>query len=135
MSQQQQKPVDSLHNKPSSGVVRFPARAYYVSCPTDPTVRLALDVVYDHATNQMNWFNTLRRKSFTVKEFVIRSRNHFVFERAAAEGGGMYTLVPLTLEIYNQMIKPTMHQPQEFGSKQELVDFCQQGLEGNRYSG
>lgn len=99
---------------------------YYVESPQDGSVRLAIDVIWNQDSNTISWFNTLRTITFSVAEVLSANPEYFTFARAEAEGGGLYTLMPLSLEIYNKKIKPALRQPPHFDNEGQLFKFCRQ---------
>ena len=75
----------------------MPHRAYYVSCPTDETVLLAVQVVLNG--NLVEWHDTQRRRGMQIGE-ILRGPDvqGFAFRRHGA-GNGVYTFQPLTLDL------------------------------------
>lgn len=116
--------IDSI--QAPSGMVRFPSRLYYVESSHDPSVRLAMDIIWNQEQQTISWFNTLRTMQFAVGEVLSAKPEFFTFAQPVEQGGGLYTLIPLTLEIYNKKIKPTLYQPPHFDNDGQLFTFCRQ---------
>ncbi|MEK7139135.1 MAG: hypothetical protein AAB817_00360 [Patescibacteria group bacterium] len=105
---------------------RFPARAYFVASPTDPSVRLAMSLLIDAPTRTVRWHSTSRSIQVPLQQVIVPNPEHFVFSGLGADGiKHTYTVVPLTLEIYNLKIRPTMPQPLEFSDEEALLKFCE----------
>src|SRR3989344_9177487 len=94
---------------------------YYVSCPSDSTVLIAMDLMLTES-NQLTWLDTVKERSMAVEKVLENTENSFVFERSREEGGGIYTFVPMTLAIYNEKVKEHLLSPGDFKSEEELIE-------------
>ena len=56
-----------------------------------------------------------------VEKIIDLGPPNFIFNRSLDEGGGIYTFVPITLEIYNDKVKRHMLVPREFTDLEELL--------------
>ena len=107
---------------------RLPARVYFVESHDDPTVLVALRVTI--TGEKIQWFDTTHERHLTVDEVLDANPDHFVFRRAADEGGKTYTLVPLTLDIYQRSLKGRFRGPkQDFQDEEELLSTLEKSRE------
>jgi len=97
----------------------IPGRVFFVSSSSDSTVLIALDVVVQGA--YIRWFDTVKERVMKVKEILDKNPAHFVFEREEGEGGGMYTFIPMTSEIYNEKVKRHLLAPQDFADEEAML--------------
>ncbi|MBI4276777.1 hypothetical protein HY629_02980 [Candidatus Uhrbacteria bacterium] len=100
-------------------MTKLPIRVYSVSSDRDETVRIALGVTYDQ--QRVQWFDTVKERRMRAASIVDPSPDHFVFERAAEEGGGTYTFIPMTLAVYNEKVKAHIVIPQEFTDEESML--------------
>ncbi len=100
-------------------MTNFPARVYYISCPTDPTVLLGLDVQLIN-NERLEWFDTIKERIMFVEKIIDSRPEHFIFQRKNSEGGGLYTFVPLTMTIYEKSVKHHLKIPTPVASEEEL---------------
>ena len=91
---------------------------YYVSCPSDDTVLLAFDL--EVTERSVQWLDTVKDRIMAYESIVDSDQNHFVFERARLEGGGVYTFIPLTLSLFREKVKDHILIPQDFVTEEEL---------------
>lgn len=98
---------------------KLSSRVYYVFSDTDSTVLIALSVQFNE--KNVLWFDTIKQRIMAIEKIVDSSHQHFVFERALIEGGGIYTFVPMTLEIYNNKVKNNILSSQEFTDQEKLL--------------
>lgn len=97
----------------------FNHRVYYVSSPNDDTVLIALDVKVTN-NNSIKWFDTVKDRIMHIGEVLDNSPDHFVFQRDDNEQKGMYTLVLMTLGLYNEKVKSKILIPQDFASEESM---------------
>ena len=97
---------------------KLPNRAYYVFSDQDDTVLVALDVKFDN--KRTGWFDTIKERIMTIEKIIDSDPQRFIFKRAPTEGGGIYTFVPMTLEIYKEKVKKHMIIPREFNDSEEM---------------
>jgi len=94
-------------------------RVYYVFSEKDSTVLIALDIYFNE--RNVRWFDTIKERIMTIEKVIDPSHEHFAFKRVSAEGGAVYTFVPMTLEIYNNKIKHRILSPQELTDQEKLL--------------
>ena len=97
---------------------KLPKRVYYVSSDKDDTVLVALDVEFDN--KKVRWFDTIKERIMRAEKIIDSTPQKFIFNRDLSEGGGTYTFVPMTLEIYNDRVKQHMLVPREFTDLEKL---------------
>lgn len=95
---------------------------YYVFCPDDQTVLLARDIVVSPERKTITWFDTIKDRVMHYREISDSDPNHFVFEREQRTGRAVYTFVPLTLDIYNEIVKYHIIVPRTFSSAEEMIE-------------
>mgnify|MGYP001576648636 CR=1 FL=1 len=94
-------------------------RVSFVTCPTDETVIIALDVTYDDHT--IRWFDTVRERIMTIDRIVDPDPAHFTFARVSVEGGGTYTFVPMTLERYRTHVRSHLVLQKNFTEEEAML--------------
>lgn len=103
---------------------------YYVTSPEDPSVLLALDLQMEEGPGGLpvlSWSDTSRRRTFEVARFhtppkVLHRANpsEIVFE---SQQGRTYTLVPLTLRLYNTHVRTRLTGQPVFSTDAEVQTF------------
>lgn len=98
---------------------QFLGPLFYVESNQDKTVLLALDVnVID---NTMRWFDSNKERVFIIHAFNKQENGNIILEKESSQPEKtIYTLVPMTLEIYNQQVKNKLDKKKEFTDLQEL---------------
>lgn len=94
-------------------------RVFFVSSANDPTVLLALNLEVRGA--YVRWFDTVKERMMRVKRILDEDPSHFVFERDEQEGNGVYTFIPMTLEIYNEKVKHQLLASQDFTDEEAML--------------
>jgi hypothetical protein len=99
---------------------KLPGRVYYVSCPEDNTVEVAMDVRI--AGDTVSWFDTIKERLMKIERIINDSHpDYFIFKRNVEEGGGVYTFVPMTLQLYNERVKRHLLAPKDFTDIEQLL--------------
>jgi hypothetical protein len=103
---------------------------YFVESPDDDSVRLALEVQIEEGPKGLpviSWSDTTRRRTFEVFEFKTPAK---ALARAEPEdirfismSGRLYRLRPLTLRLYNDHVRETVHGRPVFSSDAEVQRF------------
>ncbi|KKT81885.1 MAG: hypothetical protein A3B99_00120 [Candidatus Yanofskybacteria bacterium RIFCSPHIGHO2_02_FULL_44_12b] len=96
-------------------------KVYYVFCPDDPTVLVAMDIKLTDS-NTITWLDTVKERSMTIERVAENVEDRFVFDRSQKEGGGTYTFVPMTLAIYNDGVKSHLLSPGDFESEEKMIE-------------
>lgn len=95
----------------------LPGRVYYISCQSDDTVLVGMDIAIRMGT--VRWFDTVKERAMEIEKIVENSQSGFAFER---KGGGVYTFVPMTLEVYEDKVKRHLISPPDaFNSLDDLI--------------
>jgi hypothetical protein len=97
----------------------LPERVYYVECPGDNTVNIAMDVRVHN--DRITWFDTIKERNMRIQQLTDPSLNHFVFVRGDGDPGRIYTFVPMTLDIYNAKVKSRLVNGKEFLEEADLL--------------
>ncbi|KKS44456.1 hypothetical protein A2567_00275 [Candidatus Azambacteria bacterium RIFOXYD1_FULL_42_11] len=98
----------------------FNHRVYYMSSPDDDTVLIALDIkISDYGF--IEWFDTIKDRIMRVGEIIDNNSEHFVFQRNDGQTKSTYTLIPMTIDIYNDKIKNKILIPKEFATKEKML--------------
>lgn len=109
-------------------VERLPARAYFVASDSDKTVLVALNVRIEGRL--IRWFDTAHERLLAMDEVLDHTPSHYVFRRPAEEGGDTYTLVPLTLDMYQRSLKGRFRGPQQdINSEEDLFTMLEKSRE------
>lgn len=90
------------------------ALVYFVACPTDITVLIAMDV--RTRGNRIRWFDTVKERVMRIGHIIEQNGERCVFERVGHDGQpmGTYTIIPLTLDVYRANVRDRLPQPKEF---------------------
>lgn len=102
-----------------ANVTKLPGKVYFVQASNDSTVLIAMDVVTDGEI--VCWFDTVKQRVMGIEKILDERPDHFVFERASGQGGGIYTFVPMTLALYHEKVKPHILVPRTFDSEEEML--------------
>ncbi|OGN10114.1 MAG: hypothetical protein A3C61_01170 [Candidatus Yanofskybacteria bacterium RIFCSPHIGHO2_02_FULL_39_10] len=98
----------------------FNHRVYYVSSSDDGTVLIALNVKID-GNDYINWFDTVKDRIMKIGKIIDDNSEHFVFQRSDSQAKGVYTFVPMTLNLYNEKVKSKVLIPQDFSSEEQML--------------
>ncbi len=114
-----------FHNpEQTTHVYHFPHYVYYIACPDDDTVMVALEPVlttHGDGTGMMFWWDPSYPCHDRTRQVVaIVRKGDVVMFREAGDGGRIYRMKPLTLELYDAKVKPTLITPRDFESMEEL---------------
>jgi hypothetical protein len=92
---------------------------YYVCSQNDNTVLLALKVEIRKDLNIVSWFDTIKYRNFEYSQ-ISEENNNITIYRSDSKDNLIYTLTPLTLELYNQKVKKHMTIQKEYQDKETL---------------
>ena len=84
----------------------------------DPTVLIGIEVIIRE--NVISWFDTVRERMMKVGCVISETSGEFVFERVKEEGGGTYTFIPLSLDIYRTKVKSHTASREDFETEEDL---------------
>ncbi|MDD5710678.1 MAG: hypothetical protein PHV43_01055 [Candidatus Colwellbacteria bacterium] len=116
---------NSNNNRILSPDRRLSERVYYVSCPSDSTVLVGMNVIV--SSNLVRWFDTVKERIMELEKIVDDSPGGFSFKR---QDGGIYTFVPMTMEIYEDKVRKHLISPPEtVGSLADLFDMFEKTRE------
>lgn len=96
----------------------LPGRVYLVQHPTDVSVLIALDVKY--STDWVGWFDTVRERVMRLKVPMTITEERVSFERLDGVGG-VYTLLPLTLALYQMHVRHRLAGGKDFATEEDLL--------------
>lgn len=102
----------------------FNRPVYFVSSPEDSSVLIALDVKIND--DSVSWFDTVKDRIMYIGKILDNNPEHFVFQRNDKGETGIYTFVPMTLEIYNQRVKNRILIQQDFSREEEMLKAFQE---------
>jgi len=100
----------------------LPQRVYFVRCPNDETVLVAIDVQIDE--EHVRWFDTVKGRVMRFSQKELTDEGHFTFSRSEIdEGAGEYeyTFVPMNLDVYEQYVKDRLIQGKSFDSTEDVI--------------
>lgn len=87
----------------------------------DDTVLIAINVkVVDH---MIEWFDTVKERKMQIGEILESNTKKFSFLRSFAGGGEdiEYSLIPLTMSIYNEKVMPKLPQARSFDNEEAML--------------
>lgn len=119
---------EQLPSKENTMERKLPARAYYISSPDDTTVLLGLDVII--RDKMIRWYDTVKERMFEIGDIQEDAPEQLVFTRKDSvtenEPARVYTLQPLTLDLYNAHVKSKLRAGEDFDSVEKLYDALDQ---------
>ena len=94
--------------KKDHSIEKLPKPVYYVESSDDTSVLVGIDVTINYLNNGkqravIKWFDTVKERIMSASEIKIQD-NCLVFRRTEEEGGGVYSFMPMNLDIYNNKI-------------------------------
>ena len=108
---------------------------YFVESPDDDSVRLAMDLQIGEGPKGLpviSWSDTSRRRAFEVFEFKTPvkelQRPEPAEVRFTSMSGRLYRLRPLTLRLYNDFVRATVHGEPVFSSDAEVQRFYRESF-------
>lgn len=105
---------------------KWPDQLLYVECPTDWTVLFGSELIL-FGESEVFWDDLAKRRSFAIKQIQHESDAKLVLERSPEEvfptPGGIYTFQPMTLDLYETVIKQRLGWDQSFHTIEELQAF------------
>ena len=96
----------------------LPYPVYYVESPSDATVLLGMDVVYDGEI--IRWFDAIKIRMMLIDEILTNECEKFSFQRRDGDGG-TYTFIPMTIEIYYEKVKRQLAGVKDFDNEDKLL--------------
>jgi hypothetical protein len=102
---------------------------YYVTCLTDNTVLVAIDLRTDK--EYVRWFDSTKERMMKIGKILEQTKDKFVFERDTNDKGGIYTFQPLTLDAYHQQVMSQLHGGHQVKSIDEVYDGIAQARDSN----
>ncbi len=99
---------------------KLPEPVYYVKSPTDATVLVAIDVAVINR-RWVTWFDTVKERGMEAAVILDNYPRHFSFRRTEGEGGHSYTFVPMSLDIYNTLVKERLLHGQDFSDQEAMI--------------
>jgi hypothetical protein len=117
--------MNSVINGESGGRrEKLPAEVYFIESPTDNTVLVGLNVeiAEDDSGKTVRWFDTAKERMMYADEIKKSDDGKFMFRRAEREGGDEYHFRPMTLDIYERVVKSKLLAPPlTFNSESEMI--------------
>ncbi len=99
-------------------LIALPGRVYLVQHPTDISVLIAVDVKY--SADWVGWFDTVRERVMRLRLPMTVTEERISFERLDG-AGGVYTLVPLTLGLYQSHVRHRLAGGKDFATEEDLL--------------
>lgn len=93
-------------------------KVFYVICKTDPFVLLAISPYIQNENNILYWWDTIKVRCLEIK--TIQMIGNEKVELVDHEDTP-YTMLPLTLAIYNKHVKNNLIGKETFTSEDELL--------------
>lgn len=101
--------------------IRLPGQVYFVESDVDSSVLVGMDVFYNKQNKNVTWFDTVKERGMHYDQITVNLPEGFSFTRAKSEGGGNYSMAPMTTEIYDAKVKPKLISPKEIKTQEELI--------------
>jgi hypothetical protein len=101
---------------------QLPASVYYVKSPEDDTVLVGMDVEISRrgGDTTVSWFDTVKERRMGA-ELVSEDMDNFTFKRLEQEGGGTYSFVPMSLDVYDNSVKSYLQNGKDFDNQEDLT--------------
>ena len=106
-------------NEREISMEKLPGRVYYVECPVDPSVLLAIDTQIKG--DYVRWFDTVKERMMKIAQVLENEPTKFAFQREDSPEQGLYSFTPLNLEIYNRAVKPHLANGQDFADDESML--------------
>lgn len=100
----------------------FNHKLYYVTSQQDNTVFVAINprLVF---SEYVSWFDMIRERMIKVSKFIKTDDNLIIFEGMRINSESiLYTLVPMSLDIYEEKVRPRLQNTIVFNTEQEMID-------------
>lgn len=104
---------------------KFEDQVFYVTSRKDETVLVAVGLTVKKGLIEgdkvylLRWFDTVYWREMAASE-LHEQDGYISFKRIEAEGGGVYYLIPMSLEIYNNLVKNELFNSREFRDEAEF---------------
>lgn len=99
--------------------MQFSERVYHINSDKDKSVLIGMGIEIEN--EWIRWFDSVKQRRMKIGEILDENPKHFVFQRAEDDGGGTYTFVPLSLEIYNEKVKKRILISQDFTDQEAML--------------
>lgn len=94
-------------------------KIYFVEADHDKTVLVAINLRLEG--DFVVWFDTVKERMMRCKQIVENTEGALAFERDDGDGG-VYRFVPLTLDIYNTVVKKRLISGGDFPDEQTMYE-------------
>ena len=98
----------------------LPAPVYHVQSDLDSSVLVGMKVQISGG-GWISWFDTVKKRRMRG-EVLENSPGRFSFKRDEGDSNQIYSFVPMTLDIYNSLVKGGLVGSPEFADQQSMVD-------------
>lgn len=91
---------------------------FFVISPTDETVLIAIHPRYQERTKLLTWWDTVKERAINIKS--MQTGSDPVLQIVDIRDNS-YTFVPLSLTLYNNVVKDQLPEKNEFASEEDMV--------------
>ncbi|MDO8496716.1 MAG: hypothetical protein Q7S43_04695 [bacterium] len=105
----------------SGETIKMTDKIYYVTSDIDDSVLIAMNIIVDPFEKTVIWFDTVKERIMELEEVIDHNPDHLVFKRLSKSMSGIYTFIPMTLDIYNSKIRNKILIPRDFNNEEEMT--------------
>lgn len=116
MKKEQEKAIEFLNQ----------TSVFYVTSPTDDTVLVAIDPRYAAAADMISWWDTGHERMKKVSWFGMKEETTLL---VVDDTGTEYAFTPMTLAIYNNVVRKHVFRPRDFASEKEMIMAFEETIE------
>lgn len=93
-------------------------KVFLVGSNTDETVLVAINPRYDSRTKMVSWWDTVKERMKEAKTLEVENEQSMTVVDIE---NNIYFFVPLSLELYNNVVKSRLAQGGNFATEEEMV--------------
>jgi hypothetical protein len=119
MKEKEQLPTDEfLHS----------TEVFFVGSDTDDTVLVAIHPEYNDTTQMISWWDTVKERMKKVETVEVNGDVSLTFTDSQSD---KYIFVPMSLPLYNNVVKNQLIAGKEFNTEEEMLEAFKETL--NQY--
>lgn len=100
-------------------------KVFFVGSNQDSTVLVAIHPHYDESQRVLRWWDTVTDRTRIVKQISIEAAGVL---QVQDDQDRSYTFVPMSLELYNNMVRGKLSGKRTFASEEEMVQAFEETL-------
>lgn len=94
-------------------------KIFFVGSISDQKALIALHPFYDSESNTLRWWDTNHERLIEIKNLIGIEANVLSLQTVDNK---QYRFIPMTLQIYNNLVKNQLPNPIEFGNEEEMIE-------------